>query len=61
MCAYETHVTYPQKFFMICVQTPSCITVYTKKENISFFYLEVVYNQLSLKIISKLFWRGTIT
>ena len=37
MCVYETHVTYPQKFFMICVQTPSCITVYTKKENISFF------------------------
>ena len=26
-----------------------------------FFYLEVVYNQFSLKIISKLFWRGTIT
>ena len=37
----------------------------TKEKNLSkdFFllYLEVVYDQFSLKIISKLFWRGTMT
>ena len=26
-----------------------------------FFYLKVVYNQFSLRIISKLFWLGAIT
>ena len=31
------------------------------RNNIFFFFLEVVYNRFSLRIISKLFWRGTIT
>ena len=32
-----------------------------RQNNILLFYLEEFYNQFSLRIISKLFWRGTIT
>ena len=62
LCVYMKRMWRIHKNFSWYVSKHLRVSLYMRKRKIFlFFYLEVVYNQLSLKIISKLFWRGTIT